>query len=493
MTARDGQPVMAAEVWRGMVERSPLGWVFLQDGRIAYCNDALCALCGYSREEILAMTAAEVAACIHPEDRERALLTAESRIRNGVSSPPNEVRIQHRDGAWRTVRTAAVPFALGGRPALMVSCMDVTEWADAEAVRRRAEEASRNLVENTLVGFSIIQDNRMVFCNRMLSLMSGYTQAEYYAMTSEQVLATVHEGDREMAGAFLASSFPPGAGRAQRVRFLSKGGEVRTVEVLATLTDFDSRPAIQVSYLDVTDSVEAERTLRESEQRLGESRTKLQNLAIYLLSAREEERKKVAREIHDEVGQVLTALKMDARWVEKRAGGADPELREKVRDMAALTDRAMETVHRVSSELRPGMLDHLGLAAALEWLVSDFSRRTGIPCRAVVAIPDGRIGGNGATDIFRIAQEGLTNVARHAKASAASLSVTESGDRLAVEVRDDGIGISAAHANAPDSFGLIGIRERVNALGGETEIGPAEGRGTLLSVSIPLPRHGAIP
>ena len=214
---------------------------------------------------------------------------------------------------------------------------------------------------------------------------------------------------------------------------------------------------------------------------------------MHLLSAREEERKKVAREIHDEIGQILTALKMDAQWLQKQIDATKPKLHAKVHGMVELTNQAFETVHRISSELRPRMLDDLGLEAALEWLASDFTRRTGVPCNMKVSISEPRVTGSGATAIFRIVQEALTNIARHARASAASVSIHESGDRLEPAICDDGIGITEKQSSAHSSFGLLGIRERVNALGGEASVGVNGGGGTTVRVVIPLPRSGVLP
>ena len=383
------------------------------------------------------------------------------------------------DGAEKTVRTSIFPIPLeqGCQYAGMVE--EVTG-------QRRAEAAYRVLVENSLVGLAIIQDGRIVFCNEVLTRLSGYSRAETYAQSAEELAATIHPEDRELVLHFMqevlarTETLP-----AQQVRLLCRNGDVRRVEALAARTEFASRPAIQVSYLDVTDRY-------ESGQRLTDTQAKLRNLAIYLLSAREEERKKVAREIHDEIGQVLTALKMDAKWLQKRAELAEPRLQEKALGMVELANQAIETVHRISSELRPGMLDDLGLGAALEWLVSDFTRRTGIRCRMNVSITETRIGGNASIDIFRIAQEALTNIARHSRASSASLSIHDIGSSLDIEILDDGVGITEAQSSAASAFGLIGIRERVTALGGVASAVALEKRGTAVRVSIPLPPSGGL-
>jgi PAS domain S-box-containing protein len=614
-TART-DPVEGADVWRGLIENSPLGYAILQEGRVVFSNRALSDISGFSASELRNLSAEQVAEGIHPDDRQPAFAAMAERLRGKEPPAVNQLRIRHKNGGYRWVETTSARVDLSGGPALQISYMNITarmradaslreseaklrslieenivgiilvdenrqivEWnrmmeqitgiagslvrgrhpivlskllpaawtplrealqmlALAQGVstpgaslagfprvlegailsidgaekmvrtsifpipleqgyqfagmveevtgQRRAEAAYRILVENSLVGFAIIQSGRIVFCNEVLTRLSGYSREETYAQSAEELAATIHPDDRELALRFM-QEVPAREGSipTQHVRLLCKNGDVRRVEALAARTEFDSRPAIQVSYLDVTDRY-------ESGQRLMDTQAKLRSLAVYLLSAREEERKKVAREIHDEIGQVLTALKMDAKWLQKRAELAETKLQEKARGMVDLANQAIETVHRISSELRPGMLDDLGLGAALEWLVSDFIRRTGIPCRMEVSITESRIGGNASTDIFRIAQEALTNVARHARASSASLSIRERRDRLEIEILDDGVGITEAQSAASSSFGLIGIRERVTALGGEASAAARGRRGTALRVSIPLPPSGGL-
>ena len=227
-------------------------------------------------------------------------------------------------------------------------------------------------------------------------------------------------------------------------------------------------------------------TLQNLEGKLRDSQSRLRNLATHLLSAREEERKRVAREVHDELGQVLTAMKMDLRWVEKRLEPTQSGVRDKIREVVGLTDQTIRTVQRISSELRPGVLDDLGLVAGIEWLGEDFSRRSGIPCTVQVEVSESYIGSNSATALFRVIQEALTNIARHARASRASVEFTKSDGNLQISVRDDGVGITKKQIEAQSSLGLIGIRERVEGLGGMMSISGEAGAGTTIVITIPL-------
>jgi signal transduction histidine kinase len=260
------------------------------------------------------------------------------------------------------------------------------------------------------------------------------------------------------------------------------GGRIQ-VEITNRLLEGDERLVILSMVRDITERKRVEKDLNESHLRL-------RLLAEHLLFAREEERKTVAQEIHDELGQVLTALKMDLRWLEKRLAPSQAHLVEKMRGMISLTDQTIQRVQRISSELRPRMLDDLGLTAAIEWLVADFSRRTGIRCKTAVQVSEPRIGGNSVTAIYRIVQEALTNISRHASASRVSVLLREVEERLEILIRDDGIGISETQATDARSFGLIGIRERVHGLGGEVSISGETGKGTTVAISIPYPGGG---
>jgi len=226
---------------------------------------------------------------------------------------------------------------------------------------------------------------------------------------------------------------------------------------------------------------------KRAEERLGKSSERLRNLSGRLQSLLEEERMRISREIHDELGQALTALKLDLTMVRRRmVSDGLAEQSAKVHEIERFVNRIIRTVRKISTELRPGILDELGVAAALEWMAKDFQNRTGIDCkvtiRAVDAIPDTVRD----TAIFRIVQEALTNVMRHAAASQVNVSLEKKDDTLIVEVRDNGIGIMEGRISDSNSLGLIGIRERVLLLGGQAVIIGKPGEGTLVRVTLPI-------
>ena len=229
-----------------------------------------------------------------------------------------------------------------------------------------------------------------------------------------------------------------------------------------------------------------EKQRQQAEGELRDSHEQLRNLSSHLESVREEERTRLAREIHDELGQELTALKMDLSWVSKRLEPEQQQLSQKVGSMDNLVDETIRTVQRLSGELRPGLLDDLGLAAAIEWQTEEFQKRTGMACDVRLDLGETTLSHNQDTAIFRIYQETLTNVIRHARATRVSILLQTQDNRLVLEVTDNGRGITEEEAGGAKAFGLIGMRERVLALKGELAIHGRPSQGTTVTVTIPL-------
>jgi signal transduction histidine kinase len=219
---------------------------------------------------------------------------------------------------------------------------------------------------------------------------------------------------------------------------------------------------------------------------LKESSRQLQALAANLELAREEERTQIARELHDQLGQALTAMKYDLAWLTDRLEQKDTTLAQKAKAVTAQMDTMVKTVRRISTELRPGMLDDLGLAASIEWQARDFEKRTGIVCAVSVPAEDLPLARAQAIALFRIFQESLTNVARHAGAQHIEVDLFATPETLTLQVHDDGRGIQKQEIAGLHSLGLLGMRERAKRLGGTFEIQGVPGDGTIVRVSIPV-------
>jgi signal transduction histidine kinase len=223
--------------------------------------------------------------------------------------------------------------------------------------------------------------------------------------------------------------------------------------------------------------------LHRKTESLRESEEKLRRLAAHLISVREEERAHIAREIHDELGQVLTGLKMEVTWLAKRL--SDPPLVEKTDSMCALIDSTVQTVRKIATGLRPEMLDEMGLVPAIGWQAKEFQKRTGIRCRIKLPHESTKLDTELSITMFRILQEILTNVARHSRATRVDIDFSASAERVALEVADNGVGIPEGSLGGRKSLGLLGMQERALLFGGEVKFRPAPGGGTVVRVSIP--------
>ena len=268
-------------------------------------------------------------------------------------------------------------------------------------------------------------------------------------------------------------------------RFRRKDGSYATVMDRGfILRDAAGKPVRIVGGIsDVTEQ-------RQAEQALESSRRQLRALSARLQSVREEERAKVAREIHDELGQVLTALKINLDWLERKLGVRDNDpslnpLLDRVVESAEIADSAISSVQKIATELRPSSLDNLGLAAALEHEAQRFQQRTGIACQVKLPAESLDLPAEVATAVFRIFQEALTNVARHAQATEVRAVVQAEADHVVLQVEDNGRGIRPEALTDKKSLGLLGMRERAAVLGGEVAIAPLQPNGTRVTLRLP--------
>ncbi|HVN83553.1 MAG TPA: sensor histidine kinase [Candidatus Binatia bacterium] len=234
-------------------------------------------------------------------------------------------------------------------------------------------------------------------------------------------------------------------------------------------------------------NTDLERRVAERTEALRAANEQLHALSARVESVREEERTRIAREVHDELGQMITALKIDIDLLPRRLAGADipPPLWRKLSAMSDLANTVINSVQRISAELRPSVLDDLGLREAIQWQAHEFERRCGVACTFRCSLPELTLDPMRSTALFRILQEALTNVARHAAARHVTISLRLEDDQLVLEVEDDGRGVTHAETTSPHSLGFLGMRERARLLGGEVEIAGVIGRGTTVHMRIP--------
>jgi len=352
-----------------------------------------------------------------------------------------------------------------------------------ENALKESEDQYRQLVENISEGI-VMQDKKGVitYANTRFLNMIGYTEDEVIGKPITRFLGGGILKRRELQDAAKEDEIR----KAAEVSWKRKDGE-RVFTILSPKNIYNDKEQLKgrVSVLtDITDR-------RQAEKELHRSRELLRKLSQHLQSVREKESKRIAREIHDELGQQLTALKMDLSWISNKVDPEDKDAEKflrKINAMSNLVDKTIQSVQKISAELRPGLLDDLGLVPALEWLAQEFESQTNVPCRLQLHCEMVNIDPDCSTAIFRISQEALTNVSRHAKASRVVISLKEENNALVLKINDDGKGIKPDEVFAPSSLGLMGMRERIRPFGGELNIVGSQKKGTTLTVTLPFKR-----
>lgn len=392
------------------------------------------------------------------------------------------------DGEEFPIEASISLAVVQGRKLYTVILRDVTERERMQAeLRRHADivDCSGDAIVSRELNGTVLT------WNPAAQRLFGYTSAEMVGADIARIYSPNTPPDhrdlteRAARGELLANF--------ETLRRRKDGTDVQVAVTISLVRDGDGRvTGSSAIFRDITErkrmEAELQRLLHEQRQaqaQLRESRDRLRELSSALQTIREEEKAHIARELHDELGQALTALKMDASAIASELDPAQAALRKRSEGMKQLIDATVASVRRISADLRPVMLDNLGLVPTLEWLTREFAGRTGI--RVELDIPDENlgVGGDAATAIFRIVQESLTNVARHSGAREVVVEVVHEEGTVVVRVRDDGKGIEEQDARKARSFGLLGMRERAYVLGGDLKvIRPPQG-GTMIEAVIP--------
>lgn len=356
------------------------------------------------------------------------------------------------------------------------------EVQQAEQMMRTSEHKYRHLFENMRdAAFLVAEDSgKIIDANPPAELLLGRTRAEIIGTPHRKLFPTrklpVPPAKTEPGGAQDAGSF--------ETEILRKNGSVVVTDVSVSRMQLQGHNLLLLHFRDIT-------RRRQTENELLSSREHLRALAARLQAVREEERTHVAREIHDELGQMLTALKMDLRGIERELEELNEPRLNPVLDKAVaateLTDALVKCVQRIAAELRPGILDRLGLVTALEHEAEQFQQRTKIVCRLTAPPQEPNLPFESSTAVFRIFQEALTNVARHARATEVHITLFLRPGLLVLEVRDNGRGIQAGDLLGPQSLGILGMKERARQLGGDVTFSAVPGGGTLVTLEIPGP------
>lgn len=365
---------------------------------------------------------------------------------------------------------------------------DITEKRRAEQALSESQRMIATLMGNLPgMAYRCANDGHwsMEFVSEGCLGLTGYKPAELVGNAQMSYGDLIHPKDRQAVWESVRQSLKTGERFQIMYRIITSEGRLKWVweKGLGIVSPSSELVTLEGFISDITGR-------KMAEEQMERSRMQLRAHAEHLHSVLEGERTKIAREIHDELGQILTALKMDLFWVERKLPWEWVEIHDKVRSMITHIDSTIKTVERILLELRPGMLEDLGLTPAIEWQAEAFQRRTGIVCDAILdpdpesLITDTKI----STAVFRICQEALTNIARHSNATRAEIRLTLHESLVELVVADNGKGVKKRDIDKADSFGILGIRERTGLLGGKMTIAGRRGKGTILRVRIPLCR-----
>ena len=458
-----------------------LSIVLLEGGRLLEVNAAFLRMTGYTREEIIGRTTLEVGLWDSPDRR----ITMAQTLRASAPVDGLEIRYRRKSGELRDGLLSVDLIELQGEPCVLGIAQDITERKQAEEELRMREAQLTDAQRLAHLGSWEwdVTTNTVTWSDEMFRIW-GVNPREFGA-SYEAVLQLVHPGDRESFAACIEKAVQDHQPYTLECRIVRPDATRRILQARGAVVVDEEGRAIRMfgTAQDIT-----ERKLAEDE--IKATNDLLRALSAKLQSAREEEGTRIARELHDELGSALTSLNWGLEEVDKRLSAGDQvdvsALREKIETMTTLVDSTIDTVRRISSELRPSVLDDLGLVEAIEWQAQQFQAQTGIIYQSDCSVEDINLNREQSTALFRIFQEALTNILRHAEATRFASSLKQEANDLVLIISDNGKGIAANEMSRPQSLGLLGMRERAHLVGGEINITGAEGQGTVITVRVPM-------
>ena len=456
------------EKFRSLIEQASDG-IFISDssGRFIMVNTSASLMSGYSREELLKMKVSDI---LFREDQSPIRIDEEE-LRTGNAII--ETLMKHKEGHFVYVESSGKHLS-GNRFQSIIR--DITGRKKAEEEVRISEYKYRLLFEQNPMPMWMISlpEKNFLAVNDAAIAFYGYSRDEFQRMNIRDIRPGIGQN-----GNTVLSTYKSGISNSGIWEHRKKNGEVVKVNVMAHDIIYQGRHAKLELANDMTEKIIAEEKLKYSH-------AQLRQLATHLQSIRESERTHMAREIHDELGQQLTGLKMDISWINKKISDEEPVLKQKINETLELVDDTVKTVRRLATQLRPSILDDLGLGAAMEWQSEEFQKRSGIETHFTsnasgVVVPD-----EIATGIFRIFQESLTNVMRHSKATKVGANLSYNDGSLILQIVDNGVGYNENEISRKNTLGLLGMKERTLMMEGTFEISSRPGKGTSVIIVVPL-------
>ena len=450
------------------------------DGSILSANPSACAMfqmteemiCKVGRRGVVDASDSRLAVLLNERERTGRVKGELTMVRNNGEKFPVEI-----------TTSVYVDHAGNNRTSMIIR--DISERKRTEQALSESEERYRTLVTFSPYALYVHVDERITLVNpAMCKLLRADQPSQLIGKSVFDIVAPAYHETIRKRWELVFSGHPAPLIEEQFVRL---DGTLVDVEVKAVAIDLRDRKEVQVVAHDITERKLTELASKRAAEDIRISHNQLRAFAAYLQKIREEERTAMAREIHDELGQRLTALKMDLAWLNKRTGGDDIEsVHEKIKTMSSQVDDTIQRVRKIATGLRPGILDDLGLIPSIEWQAKEFQERSGVRCTVTSDCETVDLDGESTTAVFRIFQEALTNVARHAQATAVAVHVRKDNSSLMLEVCDNGKGIETDRIFATASLGLRGMMERAMLLNGGVRIVSGETGGTKVIVTVPI-------
>jgi PAS domain S-box-containing protein len=454
----------------------------VQTGLYLTVNHRMCTMTGYSAQELLTKTVYDIT---HPDDKGYI-----NQYWDVSEDSPEDVpqtfqkRYIHKDG--RTVHIVisshTVKNALTGNIERFSLIQDISAAVQSQAILKEQENRLSIIIHNSMDAIITIDTSETILIfNSAAEVMFGYLAQDVLKMPLSKLIPQSHRaGHQAHVQAFSHSGDTARKmGSKLELTGLRANGEEFPLDASISRAVSDGKVYMTVILRDLTKQVKAQ-------NELDRARTELRELSIASQTAREEEKSRISRELHDELGQNLTALKMDLSWLETHTANDVVARVARIRAMQGVLDSTVVATRRIAADLRPMMLDDLGLKAALEWSTQDFSRRTSIPCVLVIDGDLLDLDTNLQSALYRTVQECLTNITRHSQATQVEIKTQVGQTTVQLQVHDNGIGIDDRARSKRGSFGLIGIRERIYILGGKVAIESQLGLGTQVTIDLPL-------
>ncbi len=462
--------VESEQKFRTLVQQASDGIIITdEDGNFKQVNESAAILMGYSKNELDNMTTDDI---FFEESGIKKPLKFNSMVKGAVVI--SEHVIKRKGGKFINVEVSAKQLSDGRYQRII---RDITERTMVEEALRISEKKYRLLFnDNPLpMWISSLHNNTFLDVNNAAFLSYGYTKEEFLQMTLSDINVTP----------LSTSKTPTNNDNKEFINHKDiwlhkkKDGSVIKVNLINHDIIYEGKPAVLSLANDVTAKFDAEENLQRSNDAL-------RDLASHLETIRENERSHMAREIHDELGQQLTGLKMDISWLTKKIKSEDKTVNDKIKDTIKLIDNTVITVRRIATQLRPSILDDLGLIAAMEWQSEEFEKRSEIKSIFNSNVSQITVKPDISIAIFRIFQESLTNVLRHSKATQVSSFFRLNDDTMTLLIEDNGVGFNEEEIVHKKTLGLLGMKERIQLINGTYEINGNAGKGTSVIITVPL-------